>query len=86
MNDAVGAAEGDGFDDVGSAADAGVEQDRQPVSGLDGSGQCFQGGEAAVGLPAAVVGAVDAVNAGVTGPPGVLGVTDALDDQWQVGE
>ena len=54
--------------------------------GLDHVGQAVEGGQAAVGLPAAVVGAVDAVDAGVLGPAGVVGVADALEDQRQVGQ
>ena len=71
------------LDDVGAAADAGVEQHRQAVGGLDDPGQTVDGGNAAVGLAAAVVGAVDAVDAAVLGAPRVVGMADALDDQRQ---
>ncbi len=55
----------EGFDDVGSAANARVEQHRQPVGGLEHSGQAIQPGKSAVGLPAAVIGAVNAVDQGL---------------------
>lgn len=45
-------AQSEGFDDVGAAADTGVEEDRQTVGGLDDGGQGVEGGKAAVGLPA----------------------------------
>ena len=58
-------AEGERLDDVGAAADAGVEDDRRLTGGLDDVGQAVERRQPAVGLPAAVVRAVDAVDAGV---------------------
>ena len=74
------------LDDVGAAADTGVEQHRQPVGGLHHPGQAVDGRYPAVGLAPTVVGAVDAIHAAVPGTARVVRMTDALDDQRQVGE
>jgi hypothetical protein len=73
-----GGAEGEGLDHVGARAHAGVEQDRGVIGGLDDVGQTVEGGQTAVCLAAAVVGAVDAVDAAVDRAAGVVGVQDAL--------
>ncbi len=61
----------------------GVEQDRTPGRRLGDAGQAVERGQAAVGLPAAVVGDVDAVGARVDGAARVVGVADALEHQRQ---
>lgn len=80
-----GGAEGECFDGVGAGADAGVEQHLDVAGGLDDIGEGVDGGDAAVGLPAAAVEAVDTVDAEIDDLAGVVGVTDALDDDRQGG-
>jgi hypothetical protein len=65
-------AEGEGLDQVGAGADAGVEQNRGATGGVDDLGQAVEGGQAAVRLAAAVVGAVDAVDAAIDGAARVV--------------
>lgn len=79
-------AEGEGLDDIGTGADTGVEEHREAVGGGDHVGQGVEGGQPAVGLTAAVVGAVDAVDTAVPGAADVLGVADALEDDGEIGE
>ena len=73
-----GGAECECLHHVGAGADAGVEKDwhiRHRVSHVSEAVDC---GEAAVGLPAAVGGDVDAVDALIDGPAGVVGVGTPL--------
>ena len=87
-----GGAQCERLDDVGAGAHAGVEHDRRialgrvAADGVDDTGQPVQRCSPAVGLPAAVVGAVDAVDTPVERADGIVWVADALEHQGQVGE
>ena len=81
-----GGTEGKGLDDVGATADAGIEQHRHPVGGLDDARQAVDRRQTAVGLAAAVIRAVDPVHPAVDGPAGVVGMADALEQQRQFGQ
>ena len=74
------------LDDVGARADAGVEDHRDVARCRDHVREQVDGGDAAVGLTAAVVGAVDAVDAVVDRRARVLGRVHALDQERQVGD
>jgi len=65
---------------------AAIEQHRHSVGGLDHSRQCFECGQPSVGLAAAVVGAVDAVDAVVAGAAHVVGMLNALEQHRQAGQ
>ena len=77
--------EGERLDHVDAGADAGVEQHRHPLGSGDDAGEEVDR-RGAGRLPATMVGAVDAVDAAVPGAAYVVGVADALEQQWQLGE
>jgi hypothetical protein len=81
-----GRAERERLDHVRPRPDARVEQDRPPARGRHYPREAVERREPAVGLPPAVVGAVDRVGPGVQGAARVIGVADALEDQRQFGE
>src|SRR6185312_5435017 len=75
----VGATDPDGgraqrerLDNVGPAAHTRVEQHRHRIGGLDHIGQAIQAGQPAVGLPPAVIGAVNTVHANVFSATNVI--------------
>ena len=81
-----GSSEGQRLDDVGSAANARIEDDRCGTRRGDDVGQQVDCRDTAVGLSAAMVRAVDAVHAVVDRHAGVVGSVDALEQEGEVGE
>src|SRR5205814_10479157 len=71
-----GGAQGQGLYHVGAGTDAGVEQHGHAVGGVDHGRQAVEGGQPAVGLTAAVGGAVDSVHPAIPGAAGVVGVAN----------
>ena len=71
------------LDDVGSRANPRVEQHRRRARRRDDARQHVDRRHAAVGLAAAMVGAIDPVNAAVDGPARIVRMANAFEDQRQ---
>src|SRR5262245_29175810 len=75
------------LDDVGAAAETGIDQDRHAsVHGLDDLRQRVDGGAAGILAARAVIGDDDRVDAVVGGEHGILPGQDALDDDLHLGD
>ena len=75
-----------GLDDVAAGTNARVEQNRDLAAGLYDAGKQIYSGDSTVGLAPAVIRTIDSVNASVDGASGVVGMTDALQDERQFSE
>src|SRR5262245_65599903 len=74
------------LDDVGAAAETGIDQDRHAsVHGLDDLWQSVDGGAAGILAACAAIGDDDRVDAVVSGEHGTLPGQDALDDDLHLG-
>ena len=69
------------LDDIAAGPNPRVEQNRGSATGLYDAGAHIDRGNATVGLASTVIRTVDSVDPSVDGASGVIGMTDALEDE-----